>query len=436
MACHKLINSVSQIRYVIIFSFLFLIIVNVLFGFGNANRIIAVVGNEIILKSELQEGIDFMKLMHQSSTADSELIDYVLDELIKNRLLLEEAKKETVDVSRTEIEDEVEKNILQLKQRFESEEQFQEALKNEGMTEHVLRERYRNDIKNRLISQKLLTKKGLTNINITPTEIQRFYNTYKDSIARRPSQVALAHILLLIQPSPSSEEQAQKKITEIYDIILRGGDFEEVAKSFSEDKNTRQKGGYLGSVTSEFLQPEIQNVVNQLMSNEISPPFRSRNGYEIIKCISRKGDKIELAHILVQSKLTRSDSLDTQQTAQKIRSLILKGADFDSLAKIYSDDPMTQDSGGYLGEFVIAGLQEPFKSAIKDLPSGTISEPVLSEHGYHLIKILNKQEEQILSLEQIQEQIRSYLFEQQLNERTIAYVAKIAMRTYIEKYID
>ncbi|MBS4014866.1 MAG: peptidylprolyl isomerase [Candidatus Latescibacteria bacterium] len=418
------------------FGFLLLIAVNALFGFQIANRIVAIVGNEIILQSELDEGIDFMKLMTQVTVPDSELVDQVLDELIKNRLLLEQAKKETVDVSRAEVEDEVEKNILLLKQRFESAEQFQAALQNEGMTERILRDRYRADIRNRLISQRLLAKKGLTNINITPTEVQRFYNTFKDSIARRPGQVALAHILLIIKPSSTSETQAQNKITEIYDIILRGGDFEQVAKSFSEDKSTSQKGGYLGSIALELLQPEIQVVVNQLKSNEISPPFRTRNGYEIIKCISRKGERVELAHILVQTRLTRADTLQTQKTAQNIRSLLVKGADFDSLAQIYSDDPMSQDSGGYLGEFVIAGLQEPFRSAIKDLPAGAVSEPVLSEHGYHLIKILVKQEETVLSLEEMQDQIRSYLFDQQLNERLVEYVAKIAMRTYIEKYID
>lgn len=416
--------------------FLLLVLVNLVFGFQTANRIVAVVGNEIILQSELQEGINFLKMMNQVSTPDSELQSQVLDELIKNRLLLEEAKKETVEVSRAEIEQEVEKNIYSLKQRFQNELEFQTTLKNEGITERILRERYRTDIKNRLTSQKLLTKKGLTNINITPTEVQRFYNEHKDSIARQPGQIAIAHILFMLKPSTASETQAQKKITEIYDIILRGGDFEEVAKSFSEDKGTKQKGGYLGNISLELLQPEIRAAVQNLKPNEISPPFRSRNGYEIIKCINRKGNRVELAHILVSIVMTRADSLQTKKTAQNVRNHLVKGADFDSLVQIYSDDPMTKDSGGYLGEFMISGLQEPYKSAIKDLPVGAISEPVLSEHGYHLIKVLAKQDEKILSLEEMQEQIRNFLFDEQLKVKLVEYVSRIAMRTYIEKYID
>lgn len=418
------------------FGFALLLAVNFSYGFQTANRIVAVVGNEIILQSELQEGIDFLKLENEISAPDSELTSQVLDELIKNRLLLEEAKKESVEVSRSEVEQEVEKNVMMLRQRFETAEEYEQALEREGMTERILRERYRTDVRKRLISQKLLAKKGLTNITITPSEIQRFYNLHKDSLARQSGQMAIAHILFLIEPSQKAETEAQKKITEIYDIIMRGGDYEEVAKSFSDDKQTKSRGGYLGNIAIELLQPEILAVVENLKTNEITPPFRSRSGYEIIKCLNRKGNKIELAHILVALRINRADSLETKRTAQTVRSLLLKGADFDSLAQVYSDDPMTRDSGGFLGEFLITGLQEPFRSAIQDLPTGAISEPVLSEHGFHLIKVLAKQDERILDLEEIQEQIRNYLFDEQLKDKMVEYVSRIAMRTYIEKYID
>lgn len=413
---------------------IFLLVSPILAG-GIADRIVATVGDEIILESELNEGVEFIKVMNQTTEPDSILRIQILDELIKNRLILDQAKRETVDVSKAEVDEEVEKNIMALKQRFEDEAQFQDALKKEEITERILRERYRNDIKKRLISQKLMVKKGLTNINITPTEMKNFYETHKDSIARQPGSVTLSHILFLIKPSTSAEEAGQKKISEIYDIIARGGDFEEVAKSFSEDQVTKNHGGYLGKVAFDFLQPEVQAVVSNVKAGEVSPPFRSRNGYEIIKVISKKSDKIELSHIMVKVQLTRADTLQTKKSAQKVREMLVKGANFDSLALVYSDDPMTKDSGGFLGQFLITGLQEPFRSAIEKLPTGVVSEPVLSEHGYHIIKVLTKQEERVLSLEEMQDQIRNYLFDEQLKERLDEYLTKIAARTYIEKHI-
>ncbi|MEO0091648.1 MAG: peptidylprolyl isomerase [candidate division WOR-3 bacterium] len=401
----------------------------------SADRIVAVVGDEIILASEVYEAVEFMKLMTPTTENDSQLAYQVLDELIKSRLLLEEAKRESVEVSRQEIDEEVERNLQILKQRFDSEIAFQEALEREGITERKLRERYREDIRKRFLSQRLLAKKGLTNINITPTEVQSFYHQYQDSIARKPGKIELAHILFMIKPSPSAEQALQNRVSEIYDILLRGGDFEEVAQSFSDDKTTKNRGGYLGTLTIENLQPEIQAVVKNLKPNEISIPARTRHGYEIFKCISRRGDKVELRHILVAITLSRNDSLQTKKLAEKVRALAMKGVSFDSLAKIYSDDPMTKDSSGYLGEFLLSGLQEPYRSAVVKLKIGDVSEPVLSEYGYHLIKVLNKEEEQIMSLEEMQDQIRNYLFDERLRQKLEEYLNRIAERTYIKKYI-
>ncbi len=405
-----------------------------LFG-KTADKIVAVVGDEVILASEVYEAVEFMKLMTKTSATDSQLAEQVLDELIKSRLLLEEAKRETIEVSRQEIDNEVERNIQILKQRFDNEADFREALAREGITERKLRERYRTDVRKRYLSQRLLAKKGLTNINITPTEVQNFYHQFRDSIAKQPGQIELAHILFMIKPSLATEQAQQKRVTEIYDILMRGGDFEEVAQSFSDDLTTKNRGGYLGMVSIENLQPEIQAVVKNLKPNEISLPSRTRYGYEIFKCLSRKGNKIELRHILVAINMSRTDSVQTKKTAEKVRALARKGVSFDSLAKIYSDDPMTKDSAGYLGVFLLSGLQEPYRSAVQKLKVGDISEPVLSEHGYHLIKVLNKKEERILSLDEIQDQIRNYLFEEKLKAKLEDYLIKIARRIYIKKYI-
>ncbi|MCX8015459.1 MAG: peptidylprolyl isomerase, partial [candidate division WOR-3 bacterium] len=313
---------------------------------GRADRIVAVVGDEIILESELNEAIEFVKLMNPSEETNKNLTGQVLDELIKNRLILDQAKKESLEIGRSEVEDEVEKNISALKQKFASETEFEDALKKEGISERILRERYRTDIKKRLLSQKLLMKKQLTNISITPIEIKRFYEENKDSIARRPGVVTLAHILFMIKPSEAAEQNAQRKISEIYDIIVRGGDFEEVAKSFSEDELSKSRGGYLGKIALEHLQPEVANVINNMKIGDISLPFRSKYGYEIVKLLNKRNNEIELSHIMIKVITTRADSIRTKKSAQKIKEMLTKGASFDSLAALYSDDPVTKDSGG------------------------------------------------------------------------------------------
>ncbi|MEO0071839.1 MAG: peptidylprolyl isomerase [candidate division WOR-3 bacterium] len=405
------------------------------YGYQIADRIVAVVGNEIILQSELDAAVNFLKLTRTDLPPDSVLYQEVLDELIKNQLLLVAAQKESIEVSRQEIEEELEKNLQALRQNYSSLEEFEAALKAEGLTERTLKDRYRNEIRKRLLSQKILAKKGILNITVSAREIKEFYEAHKDSLARRPAMVRLAHLFYTIKPSAQNESLAQKRISEIYDILLRGGDFEEVAKSFSDDRVTQKASGYLGKLAITELAGEIKPAIEGLKPNEISMPVRTGNGYEIFKCLSRRRDSIELAHIFIAVKLTQADTLRTKRFLERLRAEVLKGRDFDSLVRLYSEDPFTKDSAGYLGEFALDNLQEPFRSAVKKLRAGEVSEPVLSEHGFHLIKVLAKEEERYFTLEELQDEIREYLIMLKTQEKLNEYLLKIARRTYIEKYL-
>jgi peptidyl-prolyl cis-trans isomerase SurA len=400
-----------------------------------ADRIVAVVGNEVILQSELESAVNFVKLTGQNLPPDSLLYEIVLDELIKNQLLIVAAQKETIEVSRSEIEAELQQSLALLRQRFTTQAEFDSALKSEGLTERELKERYRAEIKKRLITQKLLAKKEILNIPVTAREVYNFYETYKDSIAKIGGVVKLAHILFMIKPQAPKESLAQKKVMEIYDIVLRGGDFEEVARSFSEDFKTARQGGYIGKISLKDLSPEFVPIVESLKVNEISAPFRTPAGYEIIKCLSKKRDTVELAHIFIPVKITKEDSLATKKLCERVRKELQKGKNFEELAKIYSDDIFTKDSGGYLGEFQIDNLNPPFRDPIKNLAEGEISQPILSEHGYHLIKVIEKEEERILSFKEIEDDIREYLRELKIKEKLEEYLERLARTTYIQKYL-
>ena len=112
----------------------------------------------------------------------------------------------------------------------------------------------------------------------------------------------------------------------------------------------------------------------------------------------------------------------------------MEGVPFDSLARQYSQDPVTADSGGRLGEFMIAGLASPFNAVVAGMDSGDVSEPVLSEHGYHVIKVLAKQSERTLSYLEMQDNIRNYLYQQKLAERLAKYLDRIRGRVYVKRF--
>jgi parvulin-like peptidyl-prolyl isomerase len=236
-------------------------------------------------------------------------------------------------------------------------------------------------------------------------------------------------------PTQEEEQNGQRRSLEIYDILLRGGDFDEVARSFSEDEKTRNRGGYLGELKRGELFEAVESVLFLLKPGDISLPVRSPMGYQIFQVISKTKNSVKANHILVNVSISRADTLRAKKLAQTVRNKILADADFDSLARIYSDDPETKDNEGLLGQFLIKGLMPPFGAVAEKMKAGEVSEPILSEHGFHLIKVLEKQEDRILTFEEIQDKIRSYLYQERLSAKLTDYLTRISARAFIAKKI-
>ncbi|UCG42093.1 MAG: peptidylprolyl isomerase [candidate division WOR-3 bacterium] len=402
---------------------------------GSADSIIVVVGETVVLESELSQAVDFLRLASADTMmSDSALRATVLEQIIQSHVLQERARDDTITVTRDEIAAEVENSIAQLKARFEDEEQFRTALASEGMTERSLRQRYEDEVRRRLLSQKLMQKEGLTQVYISPAEAERFYDQNQDSIAWVPGRVTLAHILIGVVPSQEVEEEKQRKAAEVLDILARGGDFGVVAGSFSEDWATRNEGGDMGWHDLADLPLDQAMVLDQLQPGQISPYYRSLEGYVILKLDEKSGQRVKFRNILVRVPLTRADTTRARAKAVSVRKKALEGASFGTLARENSMDPATADSGGFLGEFAVKGLTPPFDSVVMLLDSGEISEPVQSEHGFHLIQVIDKQPERLMTYLEMQDMIRNYLFQQKQAERVQKYIERISEDVYIKRY--
>ncbi len=402
-------------------------------GAGNAERISVIVGNRIVLASEVQQLVTYLRLITGDTlTADSVLWNEAQQRLIDEALLAEQAEKESIDVSRDELSSAMAENLEHIRKRFTSEEEFQDALKAEGLSERLLKERISDEVRRNLLARKLLEKAGLTEIYITPTEAERFYNEHKDSIARVPGRVELAHIFIAVKPSDSVENAVRLRTAEVLDLLARGGDFATLARSFSDDPMNRKKGGDMGWQELNNLHQELLAVLNQLQPGQISPPIRTREGYLIVKKEQQSGTMVRFRRMLFKVTVTSADTIRARRLANNIRAKALSGVPFDSLSRVYSEDPETANNGGYLGEFFLEGLMPPFNKVIENLATGEVSEPILSEHGFHIIKVVSKQPSRLLTFDELQETIRNYLGEQAFTQRLRAYLDKVAKEIYIE----
>ncbi len=400
-----------------------------------ADSIVAAVGDELILSSELNQAVTFLQLSQPDTMrSDSALAEMALGRLIDDLVLEEQARRESVEVEPSEVAAEVDANIAAVKERFGDEERFKEALAAEGYTERALRQRYENDARRKLLARRLMEKEGLTQIYVSPSEAERFYNENRDSIARVPGRVALAHILIAFTPGPAADSAGRRRMTEVMDVLARGGDFATVAGSFSDDKRTAARGGDRGWVAFAELPPELAMVFSQLKPGQTSPPFPTRDGYMTVKLEDIGADRVRFRQILIRVPVMRSDTARALNLAASIRRNAIEGASFDSLARQYSQDPVTVDSGGRLGEFLVAGLAPPFDKVVAGMDSGDVSEPVLSEHGYHIIKVLSRQPERVLSYLELQDNIRNYLQQQKLGERLETYLDRVRDKVYVKRF--
>jgi peptidyl-prolyl cis-trans isomerase SurA len=397
-----------------------------------ADQIAAFVGNDVILLSEVQENVSILNndpAARRMFTTEEEIDEYVVDQLVANKLLLIEAERESVFVEDEAVAPLVSQNIEKLKSNFPSEANFFTYLEEQGINIEELKDYYHENIKSQMIMERLIAKKFASKIMISPIAVKKFYEEHKDSIAIVPGRVKLSHILLPILPSQEEMMRGFQRATDVYKLLLAGGDFAVLAGEFSEDENSKRKGGMLGRIRRGETIEDFEAIVFDLKPGTVSQPFPTRLGYHIVEVMNKSADWVLLRQILIKVGVDRPDTLRTKDVANRLKGLIEQGADFDSLAKEYSRDPNID-----LGEFFTERLTPPFDKVVADMEQGEISEPILTPYGYHLLFVREKVAERTMTFDEMRDQIMQYLYQQEVQEKYDELIADLRMKIYVKKF--
>ena len=397
-----------------------------------ADQIAAFVGNDIILHSEVEENVSILSndpAAMRMFTTEQEVQDYVVEQLIANKLLLAEAEEESVFVNDDDVLPMVDQNIESLKSNFPSEAAFFSYLEEQGINLEELRAYYQENLKSRMIMERLISKKFASKIMISPIAVRDFYDENKDSIAIVPGRVKLSHILLPIVPSQAEMMRGFERATDVYKLLLTGGDFGVIAQEFSEDENSRRKGGMLGRIRRGETIEDFEAVVFDLKPGTVSQPFPTRLGYHIVEVLNKGGDWVLIRQILIKVGISRQDTLRTEREAERLQELVVSGVDFDSLASVHSKDPNID-----LGEFYIERLTPPFNEVVKEMAGGEVSDPILTPYGYHLLYVKEKVTEQTLSFEELRDQIMQYLYQQEIQKKYDELIVDLKEKTFVKKF--
>lgn len=397
------------------------------------DRVVAIVDSDLVLESELKERraaiLERLRAQYSELPPQDVLDAQILEQLILERVQLQQAKRYEIDPT----EEEVNEAIARLAQRGNLTEQaLIEDLKTQGLTLDDLRKK----IKTELTMNKL--QQGVVNsrIRVTEQEVTNFLESTDGKFATSPD-FHLGHILIAVSSSadPAMVSAAEKEATEIYERLQKGGDFEQLAISHSNDQSALQ-GGDIGWRKLAQLPELFAKQLDSIKTGAVTKPFRSGAGFHLLKKIEQRGGGEQLVeqtlarHILVKT----SEILDDEQAQKKLRELrarLLKGEDFAKLARENSEDPGSMLSGGDLGWSVPGMFVPEFEETMKNSAIGEISEPFKSPFGWHILQVQERRKEDMseqMERNQASNIIRSRRFDEELQ----SWLTQIREEAYVE----
>lgn len=399
------------------------------------DRIIAVVGDEIILESELNQYVTYLALQmgidpEKEPDKFKELRKSTLQNLIDQKILLAKAVEDTIVVEDEEVDRALEERINWFVRQIGSKEKVEEYF---GAPLSKIKRELWKDKREELMIETLQREK-FGKITVSRREVEEFYQAMKDSLPEIKESVKISHILLKVKPGEKARREAREKLAFILERIKTGEDFAEMARIYSEDPGSAPKGGELGFIQrGEFIK-EFEEVAFSLKPGQISGIVETPVGYHLIQLIERRGEKVNCRHILVIPKPTPEDERVVVDKLKKIREEIIKReSSFAAMAERYSEDKSTSSNGGLLGWFEVENLRLPeFKKAITKLEVGQISQPLKTRFGYHIIKLEDKREGGKLTLEKDWEQIEQMALNAKRNRLYQNWLRDLKKDVYID----
>ena len=402
-----------------------------------ADRIVAVVNDEVITLHELRTRLDSaMGQLKRQGTAlpPREVLErQMLERLIVDRIQLQMARDTGLRIDDAQLDAALNRIAASNKMSLA---QFRQVLQKDGITFG----KFRDEIRDEMTIARLREREVDNRLVIGEAEIDNFLAS--EGGKGGGEEVQVAHILLRA-PEGASPEQIQKlkvKADQVLDRLRKGEDFSQVAAAYSDAPDALQ-GGILAPRPLDRLPGLFADVVVKMKPGDVSPLLRSPNGFHIVKLLGKKGGAVlppvqqtRARHILVKVNELLSET-EALHKMKGLRERLEHGGDFAELARLYSQDG-SAPKGGDLGWIYPGDTVPEFERAMDRLAVNELSQPVQSPFGYHLIQVLERRT-QDASEERQRMAVRQILRERKLDEAYQDWIRQIRDRAYVEiRYED
>ena len=397
------------------------------------DKIIAKVGREIILKSDME------KRMQQLSASGIDIDDItqfdILNDMIESKLVIQKAKEEKYEVDEQMIRDMAEDQIKQVASQFSSELEFKKELRGAGLSVPDLKDYYIEMMTEEQLKSQIIRHNIKSKIHITEGEIEEYYIENKSDIPKRPEMYQVGMIVRFIKAGDDTKNKILVEINKIRDKLNEGADFAELAKEYS-DGPSAQNGGSLGFFGKGMMVKPFEEAAFDLMPGEISEVIETKFGYHIIKVLEKKGNEVNASHIL---KIVEATENDVQANIQLMESILQKLADdveFSELAEMYSEDEESSVNGGVIGEFTKETYPEIFKKYLENIDVGENTELIREQDNFYIFSILKQIPEREYKYTEIFEKLKEMVTSQKEIELYGNWIKELMRETYVEILIE
>lgn len=403
------------------------------------DRIAAVVGSEIILLSELDEEVYLAHLRDQLDLEDDGAVDAyrheVLDGAVEGKLLLEEARRQGLRVSRDEVDRAIDGMMQEVRGRFPTEEAFEKQLAAEGSSVEDLRRGYRSRIEEQLLVRQLVDRTVRSRVSVSEKEIRDYWDKHRDEVPNVPELLHLRRILVSLSSTAGADSAAVERMNIVRSRLQAGEDFATLARVFSEGP-AASAGGRLGWFDVDDLEPVLADAVRGRSEGYVTPVVVTDRGAHILRVGARRDNgQVELSQIvfLRDEEAARAAA---RARAEAIRARLAAGEDFAKVAETESDDPVTRARGGDLGSVPLEALSAEFRSALAKLEEGEVSGVIEADDGFVIFRLDGREGARAPTYEEMSDRIQAILEQEKGKSYYDDLVEQARASTYVDLRLD
>ncbi|MFZ4741380.1 MAG: foldase protein PrsA [Bacteroidales bacterium] len=411
---------------------------------GVIDQVVAIVGGNIIKASDIEQQYNQMKIQGNFKSGDNAKCS-ILENILVSKLMLNQAKVDSVNVSDEQVESELERRLRYYIAQVGSKEKFEEYYKK---SINEFKDEFRDNIRNQMLVQ--MMEGNITDSKkVTPNEVKKFYDEIPaDSIPLINAEYEIGQIVRQPAISKAEKEVVKQRLGELRERILKGEKFSSLAALYSEDPGSAKRSGELGLFGRGEMFPEFEAAAfNLKTADEVSNIIETKAGYHILQLIERRGDFVNVRHILLMPKVSPYELQKAKFYLDSIYSIVNDSAmNFEKAALKFSDDP-SKNNGGIIvnpnsgnSKFGAEEIDPTLFFVIDKMKVGDLSKPIImndndGKQAYRIVYLKSRSSAHRANLKDDYDKIQNATLERAKADAVKKWINDKIGKTYI-KFFD